>query len=309
MLVKHLERRLNGARMPSEAEQSSQRQESQIGLLQHLRRAGQGTSEASAHLAAMVPRMLTESYGEEPSQVGDVYLPEGAAGPTIVLVHGGFWYASFGRDLMAPLARDLAARGYVVWNIEYRRTGENGGGYPGTLADVSAATDHLATLATAHGFSTGHVVAIGHSAGGQLALWLAGRHHVQAGAPGHAPRIRVTAAAGQAPVADLARAYEMGLGDNAVGKWLGGGPDDVPERYKTASPRALLPLGVPQLVVHGDDDHRVPLEIANRYVDAARGLNDTVQFVVLPGANHFVHLDRGGEAWGTVLDWLGALVR
>ena len=145
------------------------------------------------------------AYGDHPDQVGNLHLPAGdpaAEGlwPAVVLIHGGFWRFGWDRTLMTPLARDLASRGFAVWNIEYRRVGQEGGGWPGTLEDVAAAADAVAGL---EGVDAGRVVTVGHSAGGQLALWLAARHRLPAGAIGAAPRLRPRAAVSQAGVSDL----------------------------------------------------------------------------------------------------------
>ena len=156
---------------------------------------------------------------------------------------------------MTPLARDLAARGIAAWNIEYRRVGQEGGGWPGTLEDVAAAADAVVGL---EGVDASRVATVGHSAGGHLALWLAARHRLPEGAPGAGPRLRPLGAVSQAGVSDLVAGARAGLGGGACQALLGGEPDDVPERYAVASPAALLPLGVPQLLVHGARDDLVP---------------------------------------------------
>ncbi|MDP9118363.1 MAG: alpha/beta hydrolase, partial [Actinomycetota bacterium] len=130
--------------------------------------------------AAVTPTATRSAYGTAQFQFGDLYRPSGAAHPgVIVVIHGGFWRSQYDLTLGAPLALDLAARGYLTWNLEYRRVG-GGGGWPNTLADVAAGIDHLATL----GVDTSRVVAVGHSAGGQLAAWAAGRARLPGGAPG-----------------------------------------------------------------------------------------------------------------------------
>jgi acetyl esterase/lipase len=146
------------------------------------------------------------------------------------------------------------------------------------------------------------VVSVGHSAGGHLALWTAGSRRLTADSPQR--QVRVTAAVGQAPVADLQRTYELNLSRGVAVELLGGSPAEVPERYAAASPRALLPLGVPQLVVHGSADDIVPVEISRSYADAARAAGDSVEFVELPSVGHFEHLDPKGPAWAAVTAWL-----
>jgi dipeptidyl aminopeptidase/acylaminoacyl peptidase len=240
-------------------------------------------------------------YGDGPGQFVELTRP-GTEGPhpCVVLLHGGFWRARHGLDLMRPLARAVGDAGVAGVNVEYRRVGQAGGGYPGTLADVAAALDRLTAVP---GLDADRLVVVGHSAGGQLALWAAGRHRlptgaVGAGAPGAAAR--PAAAVSLAGVCDLVAAARAGTGEGAVPDLLGGGPDDVPDRYRTASPFALVPLGVPTLLVHGDADDRVPVEQSRRYARAARAGGDAVELVELPGAGHREVVDPTGPAWQEV---------
>src|SRR5262245_50972601 len=143
----------------------------------------------------------THSYGDHPSQLGELFLPAGSGPfPVTVVVHGGYWKAQYDRSLMEGLCTDLAAHGLAAWNIEYRRVG-GGGGWPHTLDDAGAAIDLLAELDAPLDLS--HVGAVGHSAGGQLALWAASRPTLPADAPGGAPRVPIAAAVSQAGVLDL----------------------------------------------------------------------------------------------------------
>lgn len=247
--------------------------------------------------------MQTFRYGTARSQVGDLHLPEAKHPPVICLLHGGFWRLPYARDQYTPIAEDLVRRGYAAWNMEYRRLGEPGGGWPGTLLDVSAGIDHLATLrAQGIDLDLTRVVTVGHSAGGHLALWSAGPRSVLAGEP--LPQVRVTAAVGQAPAADMRRIYELNCSNGVAVEFLGGTPVQQPERYILASPKALLPLGVSQLVVHGTADDCVPFEIGRDYATASKASGDEVEFVELPGVGHFEHLDPRGEAWAAVTAWL-----
>jgi acetyl esterase/lipase len=237
-------------------------------------------------------------YGLARSQFGELTLPAGdAPAPVAVVLHGGFWRAQYGRRLMHPLCADLVARGWAVFNLEYRRLGRlSGGGFPRTLDDVAAAVDHLAEL-PAHDpgrLDARRVVTIGHSAGGQLATWLATRER---------PRVAVTAVVAQAGVLDLRLADELGLSRGVVRRFLGGGPDAVPERYAAASPAERLPLGVPALLTHGGRDDIVPPVMSERFADAARAAGDTVELVTDPGAGHFEHLDPAHGLWRAVVEW------
>ena len=242
-------------------------------------------------------------YGTARSQFGELFLPDGKGPwPVAALLHGGFWRAQYGRKLMRPLCADLAARGWAAWNVEYRRLGRlSGGGYPRTLDDVAAAVDHLADL-PAHQpkecqplFMLDRVVAIGHSAGGQLAAWLATRDE---------PRVRVTGVVCQAGVVDLRLASELGLSRGVVQRFLGGTPVSVPRRYAAASPAERLPLGVPLLLTHGGHDDIVPPLMSERFAAAARAAGDAVDVVVEPGADHLGHLDPADPLWRAVTEWI-----
>jgi acetyl esterase/lipase len=246
-------------------------------------------------------------YGSDESQYGELYVPTGPRRPgTVVVIHGGFWKARYGADWGAPLAADLAARGWAAWNLEYRRVG-NGGGWPATLDDVAAGIDLLAELATANSrlhLDLDRVVAIGHSAGGHLATWAAGRPGLPAHAPGAATRVRLTGVISQAGVLDLARAAADDLGAGAVAGLLGGPPDELPERYQLASPRQRLPLAVPVVCLHARDDDTVPFAQSADYVRAA---GTDAHLVEVPGG-HFGLVDPASPAWQAALDQLPRLL-
>lgn len=192
---------------------------------------------------------------------------------------------------MDELCEDLARAGLPAWNLEYRRLPV--GGWPETFSDVAAGIDAVAEL----GVDSSRVVTIGHSAGGHLALWAAAR-------PGTEPRVPVTHVVSQAGVADLREAARLELSAGVVRELLGGTPDAVPERYATASPAELLPLGVPQLLVHGGRDRTVPASISRDYAERAIAAGDEVELVVDPRSGHFEHLDPSSKLWRAVRDWL-----
>ncbi len=247
------------------------------------------------------------AYGEGPDQVGDLWLPEGAGPhPVVVLVHGGFWRAEFGRDLMDPLARDLVGRGWAAWNVEYRRVGQEGGGWPGTFDDVAAAVDHLAELDAP--LDLDRVAVVGHSAGGHLAGWVAGRGNLPADAPGADPRVTPRAAVSQAGVLDLETAERTDLGEGAVVDLLGAALADEPERYRRASPIDLVPTGIPVLCVHGDDDGIVPRSQSQDYAAAAVAAGDPAELLPYVG-NHFDVIDPGHGSWTDTRRWLDTTVR
>lgn len=213
--------------------------------------------------------------------VDDFPVRPAAARPAIVLIHGGFWRAGYDHALMENLANDLVRDGWMVANIEYRRIG-NGGGWPATFDDVLREVDRIPAA---------DIVTIGHSAGGHLALWVAAER-------------RIAGAVSQAGVLDLRSAHLDRVGGSSVTELLGGTPLDHPDRYVRASPRERLPLGVPQLVLHGDRDGDVPVAMSRRYVEAARVAGDDVEYVELGGVGHYEHLDPRSEAWLAVRRWL-----
>jgi acetyl esterase/lipase len=240
-----------------------------------------------------VPTARRIAYGAHSSQFGELTLPAGEPRGVVVVVHGGFWRQRFGLELGQPLAADLADRGFAAWNVEYRRVGGEGG-WPATFVDVAAAVDMLAAQDVVRTLPLDRVVALGHSAGGQLVVWLAARPRLPAGAPGAHPRVRLRGVVSQAGVLDLVDAAEQGVGHGAVEDLLAGPPSMFPQRYALASPVARLPIGVPVVCVHGDADDRVPIRQSERFVAAAGA---AAELVALPGVEHFAVIDPATDAW------------
>jgi acetyl esterase/lipase len=240
----------------------------------------------------------TLRYGTDPSQLVELTRPAGRAKGVVVVIHGGFWRSRYDLSLGRPLAASLAANGWVAVNIEYRRVG-SGGGWPGTFDDVAAAIDALADV---EGLDTSAVITLGHSAGGHLAVWAAGRTRLT-GSPWGAPAVAVTAAISQAGVLDLAAASAAGLGGTAVQDFMGGGVD---ERYSLADPAAMIPLDVPVRCVHGADDDVVPLSQSADYVDRARQAGADAALTEVAG-DHFVVIDPDSAAWSRTLKLLDEL--
>ncbi len=244
------------------------------------------------------------AYGAHPSQFGELTLPAGEVRGVVVVVHGGFWRQGYGLELGRPLAVDLANTGFAAWNVEYRRVG-GGGGWTATFDDSAAAVDLLAgPLQEAAGgrLPLDRVVAVGHSAGGHLAVWLACRAGLPPGAPGAAPLVALRGAVSQAGVLDLVDAAERAVGNSAVADLIGGSPAAVPDRYTLASPIARVPLGVPVVCVHGTDDGNVPIRQSERFVAAATAAGDTAELVTLPGVDHFAVIDPATPAWRACRD-------
>lgn len=227
--------------------------------------------------------VITYRYGAHEEQAADLRLPEGDGPcPIAIILHGGLWRARFGRETTAAVAVALTDRGWVTWNVEYRRVG-CGGGVPETLDDVLGATTAVMAIEDAL-LDRSRIVAVGHSTGVQLALWLAG-----AG--------KVTAVVGLSGVCDLTYAAEQGLGDGAAIEFAGGRPEDRPQVYTEADPMRRIPIGVPQLLIHGRADGRVPSENSRRYQEAAAREGDDCELLELDDVDHFDLIDPRSDAW------------
>lgn len=268
---------------------------------------------------ALVMEPSRHPYGPDPAQYGELWLPADplAAGTlpaepqagTVVIIHGGFWRARFDLSLGRPLAADLAGRGYAVWNLEYRRAGA-GGGWPGTFEDVAAGIDMLADLPV----DTSRVVAIGHSAGGHLAVWAAGRAGLPPGAPGapssapgDRPPVALAAVVSQAGVLTLADCARDGTGGTAAIDLMGGGPAELPAQYRLADPMAAVPIETAVLCLHSRADDNVPFRYSERYVAAAAAAGGKAVLRETTG-DHFTLIDPASPDWGLVTSALPRLL-
>jgi acetyl esterase/lipase len=292
------------------------------------RRSGAGGDHADVLTRLGRPPDLVLSYGEGTDQVADVHLPpkrdpapsgSGERVPLIIFLHGGFWRAEYGREHTRPLAEALADAGFAVCAPEYRRTGQPGGGWPGTFDDVAAAVDRLpalvaeATSGLVAADST-QVVLAGHSAGGHLALWAGSRHRLPPESHWHSEDTRWRGVVALAAVSDLAAAHRKQLGNGAAAELMGGGPilfsDD--DRYREADPSQLLPAGAPVWLMHGMADDRVPylmtLDYA-RWARAAGARPAEATCVLLPGAGHFAVIDPLSPEWPQVVAAFRRLAR
>jgi len=241
------------------------------------------------------PGARTIAYGDDPAQFGELTLPEDTPKGVVVVVHGGFWKATYDLSLGRPLAASLAEHGWAAWNIEYRRVG-NGGGDPATFDDVAAAIDSLSH----EDLPLDRVLAVGHSAGGHLATWAASRGWF----PQWPAKVELTGVVSQAGVLDLRAAYDADLGAGAVVNLLGHrpGPDDAP-----LDPIRQAPLDVPVHCVHGTLDDNVPLSQSQQYVAAARAAGATAELTTIEGGDHFVVIDPSSDAWRQTLMILDGL--
>ena len=241
-------------------------------------------------------------YGSDPAQFGELSLPGGGQLGTVVIIHGGFWRAAYDLSLGRPLAADLAARGYAAWNLEYRRT-DGGGGWPATFEDVGTGIDLLATLPV----DTSPVAVVGHSAGGHLGVWAAGRAGLAAGAPGARPRVAVTGVVSQGGVLALADCARDRLDVDAAVRLMGGGPAELPGAYRLADPMALLPAPANVVCLHSRRDQRVPYSYSERYVAAATAAGGRASLVKTFG-DHFSLIDPASADWAIALGVLPELL-
>lgn len=264
-----------------------------------------GVSRAREHGQGQVAE---HRYGDHPSQVCELHLPPSpGSGRTAVLVHGGFWRAGYDLSLERAVAADLVGRGWAVWNVDYRGTGD-GGGWRTTLQDLADAVDALAGPAAEHGLDLSRTAFVGHSAGGHLVTWAATRGSLPGGAPGAvaAGRSAVLPAAvvAQAGVVDLTQAEQQRLGDGAALALLGAPSSAEPEPWALADPVRRVPLGVPLLAVTGAEDDVVPPSLSQALVAAALAAGDDAELVVVPGEGHGEHLEPASGVWREALAWL-----
>lgn len=243
------------------------------------------------------------AYGKDGLQVGDLYLPKGTGvHPVIVLIHGGCWLAELpGRELMDPMVEPLRARGFAIWNVEYRRLGHEGGGYPGTFLDTANAIDELRALAPRYHLDLAHVVTVGHSAGGHLAVWAAARSRIaKTSALYRSDPLAIHGAVSLSGIVDL-EAYRSTGPDSC------GGPPTIdgiagkhPDPYADTSPARMVPSGVHQMIISGDLDRIVPAPFGHAYARKAKAAGDRVDDIEIKGAGHYEMIDPKSAAWPTI---------
>jgi acetyl esterase/lipase len=237
------------------------------------------------------------AYGSDPNQFLDLRLPAKAYGrkpayPLVINIHGGFWRAKYKLEHAGHLCAALTAKGLATANLEYRRVGNDGGGWPGTFEDLRAAYRYLKQNAQARGFSSEKVIVMGHSAGGQLAVCLAAH---EAGVSG------VVSLAG---VMDLQQAYQLHLSNDAVVEFLHGTPAEVPDHYREADPMKLSVSHARQWLIHGLKDDTVPPTFSRDYVAGKQkrqgSQKEDVDLLEIAGAGHFDLIDPQSAAWKRV---------
>lgn len=250
------------------------------------------------------------SYGEGPLQFGHLRLPVGAGPhPVVIFIHGGCWLSQFDIKHAGQAEQALADAGYAVWSLEYRRVGDAGGGWPGTFLDIGKGVDHLSVLARAYPLDLDRVLAVGHSAGGHLALWAAARPGIPSSSALHVSRpLPVHGVLALAPAPDLEALHSQGVCGNVIEGLMGGSPDDVPGRYDVASSMRLMPVGVPQRLIVGRHDEAWGPG-GRAYFKAARTSGASpVMLLEAPESGHFEVIVPGTSTWPTVVNELEALL-
>lgn len=239
-------------------------------------------------------------YGNDRFQFGELRIPKtGGPFPVVMNIHGGFWRAKYDLTHAGHLCAALTAKGLATWNIEYRRVGNSGGGWPGTFEDVTNAYRFLTQNATVRKLDASRILVMGHSAGGQLALCLAAHQR------------DVRRALSLAGVVDLKQAFEQHLSNNAVVEFMGGTPKEVPEHYREADPMELpVPKSTTQWLIHGLTDDVVPANFSRNYVEQKKAAGEDVHLLEIARAGHFDLIDPRSAAWPkveqTVLHLIGS---
>jgi acetyl esterase/lipase len=258
-------------------------------------------------------------YGAGPWQFGDLWIPQTRSRsllPLVVFYHGGWWKSEYDLGYAGYLCAALKKEGIASWSVEYRRVGETGGGWPATFQDAAAGFDFVATLARSYPLDLSRVITMGHSAGGHLAFWVAGRHHIDARSEIYQPRpqvplrgaISLAGAVDLRLTIDLSGYFTFAHDKDEVYDLMGGRPQDLPDRYKAGNPGDLLPFQVPQLLIQGSADDQIPAGLPSRWTEMSRRLGDSATVNIIPSADHLDLVDPDSRAWGAVRDDVGKMV-
>ena len=245
-------------------------------------------------------------YGEEALQFGELRIPDKKGPhPVVVIIHGGCWLSSYDLSLMDAMATRLTAKGYATWNLEYRRVGDEEGGWPNTFLDVAKGLNYLKVIEKEYQLNLSRVVVTGHSAGGHLALWLAGKNGIPSALPIADPEpapVGISGVVSLAGIVDLTT-YLVRDGNScgsSVDELAGGLPEDVPDHYKFGSPVNLLPHSIPTILITGTRDRIVPIAHVSPYLTAATTKKAPVRAVNVDGAGHFEVIAPGSIAWPAI---------
>lgn len=242
-------------------------------------------------------------YGDEPLQFGDLRIPSGEGPhPVAVFIHGGCWLSEYDIAHSSKLAAAMAENGIATWSLEYRRVGNEGGGWPGTFQDIGRGADHLRSLADKYSLDLDRVIAMGHSAGGHLALWLAVRSRLPRDATiGSAEPLQLHGVLALAPAPDLRYLHEQEVCGHVIDKLMGGSPEQVPDRFRWGDPTLTAPADVPQVLVIGKHDKNwAPPGL--RYFEAARERGDDIRVIDAAESGHFEMIDPDSSTWPIVLE-------
>ena len=257
---------------------------------------------------ARVPSLsadATISYGPDSSQFAELRIPDGPGPhPVAIVIHGGCWLSIANLHVMDHFCHELTKAGIATWNLEYRRVDSPGGGWPGTFNDIGSGVDYIRALTEKYDLDLNRVVLIGHSSGGHLALWAGARHRVAKGSQLYNENplrpAGVVSLAGPADLRGMVERTKAVCGGDVIHTLLGGSFEDVPDRYRNASPATLLPSGITQIVIHGSDDPAVPPELGQAYVEAGKLLGESIGFFVIPKASHFELIAPWTSSWPVV---------
>ncbi len=250
------------------------------------------------------------AYGSDEFQFGELRLPKTAGKhPVAIVIHGGCWMSQFGLSYMGHVSAALTEAGFATWNIEYRRVGNAGGGWPGTFEDAARATDYLREIADKHSLDLNQVIAVGHSAGGHLALLLGARPQIKKDNPLYSVNpLKLKGVVSLAGITDLRRTGTAC--DKEVIQFAGGEAKDKAAIYDQASPIALVPLGVKQKIVQGEADTIIPPAMAMDYLETAKRKKDgDVELISVKDADHFHIVDPKSAAWPSVQQAATSLVK
>ncbi len=244
-------------------------------------------------------------YGSAPSQFAELFRPKGDGPfPVVVLIHGGCWTVQFGGiTQMRNLAGALVAQGIAVWNVEYRRYDEEGGGYPGMYQDVATAVDRLKAEAKANRLDLTRIVAVGHSAGGHLAQWAASRHRLPQWSPAWTKEpLRIPAVVSLGGLADLRNqaALIQSSCDRSTAQLAGRPTAARPDVFADTSPAEMLPAGIRTVLIHGQHDSIAPLAVGEDYARRARAAGDAADVIELPGGSHYDEVAASSPSWKIV---------